>query len=290
MRKPGPEPVWRSWEAVEAYEALKMGFDRLAPTYDVDLGSNSVSERMREVLRRVLVETFSERSFLFEIGCGTGIDALWLARRGASIVAADISPAMLEQFKAKVAAEGLSERIRIRQMAAASIGTLTQEFGEDAFDGGYSHAGALNMEPQISRVPDGVHRLLRPGGRFVCSVINKTSLYELLFYISVLHPRKAFRRLGNVVPVPLSRTRPLSHEVVPARFYSGAEMSRLFRDGFELVSMRGLQIFLPPANLADEYEKTRAAFTALERLEDLTSAMPLIRLCGNHTLLVFRKT
>ncbi len=271
------------------YPALEAGFDHLAPTYDEDIAENAVSQRMRDEFRKALDRAFPPGSFLFEIGCGTGIDAIWMARRGAEVVATDLSAGMIQEVKKKVARLGLGERVQVRRLSAAEIGKLAPEYGEGSFDGGYSHAGALNMEPNLAAVPAQIHSLLSDRGRFVCTVINRTSLFELLFYGLALRPRKAFRRLGGVLPMPVSRNPPLNHEVVPARFYTGPEVARMFRDGFEMETIRGLQIFLPPANLTEEYSTFRAAFRGLEQLEARSAGAPLLRLCGNHTLMVFRK-
>lgn len=270
-------------------EQLASAFDELAPRYDEDIAGNAVGVRMRSVFRSVLRETFPRVRSVFEIGCGTGIDALWLARQGIEVVATDISPEMVELVKAKARAEGLSERLRCRRLGAREIGSLADEFGEASFDGGFCHAGALNMEPKIEQVPLGVRKIVKPGGAFVCSVVNVTSLFEVVFYPLVLRPRKAFRRIGNVVPIPVSRKGPLRRRVVPTRFYTARGMERVFGDGFALESVRGMQILLPPSNLTDEYAKTRFVFAPLERIEDRLAGTPPFRSWGHHSILVFRR-
>ncbi len=158
------------------------------------------------------------------------------------------------------------------------------------FDGGFSHAGALNMEPAFELVPSQLRRLVRRGGAFVCSIINKISLFELLFYPLVLRPRKAFRRLGRTVPIPISREPPLNRYVVPARFYSPKDCATLFRPDFAFESLQGLQIFLPPANLARYYAALLAAFAPLEILEETLSRVPPINAWGHHSILTFRRS
>lgn len=274
----------------DPYRHLERGFDQLASSYDDDVGGNAIGTRMRSVFRQVLAASFAPGGRLFEIGCGTGAEALWLASRGSEVVATDVSEAMVAQVREKAKAAGLTERIRCRKLAARDIGRLVEEFGEGSFDGGYCHAGALNMEPEIGLVPGSVRTLVKPGGRFVCSVINKASLFEVVFYLGVLRPRKAFRRLGNVVPIPISRKPPLSAYVVPTRFYSPNEIVRLFRDGFSLERLQALQVFLPPANLTDEYAALQPIFLPLERLESRLSTVPPIRSWGHHSILTFRRS
>ncbi len=280
-----------SWNLTEDYyRSIEEGYDALAPSYDQDIGSNPVGQRMHAVFREVLRAAFSGCQKVFEIGCGTGTDALWLARSGLEVVATDISQEMVGLVREKARAEGLADRIQVAKLRACEIAGLAREHGRESFDGGYCHAGALNMEPAIQCVPAQIQQLLRRGGAFVCSVINKTSLFELLFYSLVLRPRKAFRRLGNVIPIPISRSPPLNQYVVPARFYSPSEVVSMFRPGFALEALQGLQIFLPPANLADYYAAANPLFSPLEVLEAHLSKTPPLNAWGNHSIMTFRRT
>jgi 2-polyprenyl-3-methyl-5-hydroxy-6-metoxy-1,4-benzoquinol methylase len=274
----------------DVYRHIAQGYDTLASSYDREIGSNPIGKRMHAVLTEVLRRTFSEGQSVFEIGCGTGIDALSLARAGFNIVATDISQEMVELVKKKAKTEGLTDRIRVNRLRASEIALLVEDYGQESFDGGFCHAGALNMEPALERVPPQLCRLIRRGGAFVCSIINKTSLFELLFYPLVLRPRKAFRRLGNTVPIPISREPPLNQYVVPSQFYSPAEVARLFRPDFALESLQGLQIFLPPANLAEYYAAIRPAFAPFEILEKTLSRLPPFNTWGHHSILTLRRS
>lgn len=273
----------------EVYDWIEAGYSRLAPSYDMDIGENLIGIRMREVFRRVLLERFQPGEHLFEIGCGTGIDAVWLAQKGFHVVATDISGGMLDQAARRADEAGVRDRVTCRKLAAHEIGALVDEFNEHAFDGGFCHAGALNMEPDLSAVPRGIRLLLRPGGRFVCSVINQTSLFEVLFYPLVLRPRKAFRRLGNVVPIPISRKAPFDRHVVPARFYTPWEVRTLFHEHFLLETMYGLQVLLPPSNLTDVYAAIKPLFRPFEFLEARLASRSPFNAWGHHTVLTFRR-
>lgn len=281
----------REWKVKrDYYQYVEHGYDALAPSYDGEIGSNLIGSRMHAEFRRALLETFRAGQMVFEVGCGTGIEALWLARHGMDVVATDISRGMLEQVELKAKSEGLGERIHCRKLAAREIGILAREFGSGSFDGGYCHAGAINMEPAISRVPPQIHDLIKSGGAFICSVINKTSLFEVLFYSLILRPRKAFRRMDNIVPIPIARSGPMSRYVIPARFYSPSEIVRIFQDGFTLEATKALEVFLPPSNLNALYEIIRPAFTPFEILEDWLSGTWPVKMWGHHSLLTLRRS
>src|SRR2546425_10494320 len=270
------------------YRHLERGFDDLAPTYDKDIAANEVTIRMRKIFRKALLEAFHPGRRVIEIGCGTGIDALWLAEQGLEVVATDISQGMVDRVAEKARAMALGSKLICRKLAAKDVGLLGQEFGFESFDGAYSHAGALNMEPELARVPAQLRPLLRESSPFVCSVINRTSLFEVVFYLSVLRPRKAFRRLGDPVPIPISRSGPLKGYVVPSRFYTPRETRRLFEENFVLEKLQAMELFLPPANLTGEYSFLKPIFRPLEALENQLSTTYPWNEWGHHTIFTFR--
>ena len=118
-------------------------FDSVAADYDGPKGNNALIQRMRETVWRKLTDTCPPGARLLDLGCGTGIDALELARRGYTMLATDWSPQMVERTRARAAAAGLTDRV-----AAAHIGLqeLDRLHGEQ-FDGIYSNFGPLNCAP-----------------------------------------------------------------------------------------------------------------------------------------------
>lgn len=249
------------------YDYVSRGYDFIATTYDEVEGGNVVGRRLRDRIQRTLAATFTPGQRVLEIGCGTGIEALALARRGIEVVATDISPEMIAEVRRKAERDGMKNLVAYR-LAAHELERLLDAYGTFGFDGAFSHGGVLNMDPNLAAVAEGVADLVRPHGPFVCTLVNQASLFETAFYTFVLKPRKAFRRLGNVVPIPI--TRHVSHRnyVIPARFYSPGEFARIFQPYFRLLRLAGLGILLPPWNLSDYVERLDAIARAATFLED----------------------
>src|SRR5207249_3418229 len=133
--------------------------------------SGWVGRRLRRRMQAALFATFRAGDRVVEVGCGTGIEAIALAERGVDVVATDLSEDMVRLVRTKAAARGL-KHLEARTFAAHEVGKLQEEFG-NGFDGGYSHGGVLNMDPRIEEVASGLARLVRPGGRFLCTVVNQ---------------------------------------------------------------------------------------------------------------------
>ncbi len=266
------------------YEYVAHGYDLIADSYDEVEARNFIGRRMREKVQDVLLRTFQPGSRVIEIGCGTGIEALALASNGVRVLATDLSEEMVQRVRSKTEALGV-DNITVHSMAAHEVGRLEEEFGRSSFDGAYSHAGALNMDPRLSDVAAGLSRILRPSGHFVCTVVNQTSLFEALFYPLFLRPRKGYRRLGNVIPTPITRLDAFKHYVVPVRSYSPGAFLRHFSRDFELRHLEGLQILLPPWNLSHYLERLEPLARILVALEDRLSKLAPFNRWGNVFLM-----
>src|SRR5437764_1299806 len=58
-------------------------------------------------LRRVLAEDKIGPGRAVELGCGTGTNAVWLARQGFDVTGVDISPLAIERAEARATAAGV---------------------------------------------------------------------------------------------------------------------------------------------------------------------------------------
>ncbi|MBI4178666.1 class I SAM-dependent methyltransferase [bacterium] len=76
---------------------------------------------------------------ILEIGCGTGRQAVWFARRGAEVTAVDISEEALKSLRNQAAAENLPG-IQILQMDAEHL-----QFPNDSFDVVYVNSVMMHL-------------------------------------------------------------------------------------------------------------------------------------------------
>jgi SAM-dependent methyltransferase len=64
-------------------------------------------------LQRVIAEEKLQPCRTIELGCGTGINAVWLAQQGFEVTAVDISPRAIEKARGRAAAAGAKIRFAV---------------------------------------------------------------------------------------------------------------------------------------------------------------------------------
>jgi SAM-dependent methyltransferase len=265
-------------------------FDQVAARYDATFGpdANALMAYMRGRSLEALLAAFRPGSLLLEIGCGTGDEAIALAREGRSILAIDPSAGMLAEARRKIAEQGLETRIATRLLAADDLSPLREERGLAAADGAYAAFGPLNCLADPASVARQLHDLLRPGARLVCSAMNRFCLWETLWYGVHADPGHAFRRWRRAVHHV--EVVPGSGRAAIVRYLTPGSLAAALAPWFQVERAEALPLLLPPPFLDPLYRRHPRLFAPLARAEHAVAGLPLVRAGGDHVLLVARRS
>jgi 2-polyprenyl-3-methyl-5-hydroxy-6-metoxy-1,4-benzoquinol methylase len=256
-------------------------FDSVAADYDGPRGNNELIQEMRNEMWRWLDATFAPGSRLIDLGCGTGLDAIRMARLGHHVTATDWSPQMVKRTADRALQERLTDRVHANTVGAHELQRL-DEAGR--YDGAYSNLGPLNCVPDLGDVSRECARLLKPGGALVFTVIGRFCPWEIAHYLRRRRWARATVRFArNVVPVTMN------NHTIWTRYYSPREFYRAFNRDFTLERFRGLCVFGPPPYLTWVREKYPRVHEWLWRLDRRVAAWPLLRGMGDHFLIVMKK-
>lgn len=167
-------------------------FDAMAADYDATFGTSAIGQRLRAAVWRRLDAAFQPGERVLELNCGTGEDAVHLARRGVRVLATDVSPAMLGATRAKVERAGLADLVGTVRLP---IEHLANHRIPGSFDGVLSNFGGLNCVDDLPGVARGLAATLRPGARALLCVMGPAAAWEWGWYLARGQPGKALRRL-----------------------------------------------------------------------------------------------
>jgi SAM-dependent methyltransferase len=256
--------------------ATQHAFDQVAGRYDGPTGNNELIQHMRAALWETVTATVPPGSRLLDLGCGTGIDAAYLASKGYSVLAVDWSEGMVDRARVRLAEAGLEGRADARVLGAQDLDQLAGE----RFDAIYSDLGPLNCVPGLPRIAKACAALLPPGGRIIASVIGRVCPWEIALYLARGDWRRATLRWSReAVPVPLEAGTVWTHYYTPREFYGA------FSPDFQLTTYRGLRLFAPPPYMTGAYRRARLLCALGDWLDDRAASLPVLRNAGDHFLI-----
>lgn len=270
-----------------AISAPASPFDEAAVSYDTIESHNSIFQWMRRRVHHAAAETFERGARLLEIGCGTGTDALFFARRGHQVIASDPSAGMLAVAKEKAALAGFAQQIEFKPVGAEQIENLLMEYGRASFDGIFSNFGVLNCVADLRPFVSAASALLRPGGKILLNIMPPVCPWEFFYFLLKLQPSQALRRWrarsGTVgLSVRLGTRR------VQTYYHSSIAVRKNFTPAFSLEQQFALGLFLPPPYL-QKIMRQRKLFELLLHGENEMTGWPLLRSWGDHVVLILQK-
>jgi SAM-dependent methyltransferase len=259
--------------------AATVAFDRLAPAYDALVSGDSFRhqrEQTHTAFRRWIKPGFR----VLEIGCGTGLDTLFLAGLGARVVACDPSEEMLTRTRRRLAASAAGDRVGL---LACGLQTLPQFLDAldhaEGFDAVVSNFGALNCAPSLDGLGAIARRHLRPGGAIVLGLIGRHCLWETIYFTARGERGKAARRRAAPVSVPVAGVE------VPTFYHRNADVRACLGAGFSLDRAVGIGVAVPPPYLESRWQQVPAIIRrAAAAVDHLAASWPLLNQLGDHTL------
>lgn len=256
-------------------------FSRIADDYEHRVVASSSNLHMRGIVRQKLDGFVRPGARVLDLGTGTGTDAIWLARRGASVLAVDVAEGMVREASQRVDEAGVQDRVEVRRLAIEELRTLLPGHARK-YDLVLANFGALNLAGDPERWAPVIARLLKPGGYLVANVMNRWCAWEIFAGLLRGRFRFALRRArGDTIrigDVPLS-----------AALYTPRSFARRLGPYFDTRSRTGLCVFAPPPALEHVGRASPGLGRGLAWLDHRLGRWPGFRGLGNHFLMVLQQ-
>ncbi len=252
-------------------------FDAVAARYDETFTSSKIGQAQRRAVWKELSRVFRSGEHVLEIGCGTGIDACFLAEHRVQVTACDSSAQMIELATRRAWEKGLQKLIQPTQLRAEDLSGLQVR---EPFQGAFSNFGALNCVEDLRQLARDLARLLRPGATALFCWMGPHCFWEVAWYLAQRDRQRAFRRFA-----PHGLTARLADGAFLWVHYPSVKVvARAFAPEFRLKSIRGIGVAVPPSYLESWAERHRGLLRLCEHADSLLGRCPGIRTLGDHVL------
>jgi ubiquinone/menaquinone biosynthesis C-methylase UbiE len=253
-------------------------FSEVASQYDSSFSDKPFVRSLRQRVQDEMLEHYPRNASILELGCGTGIDAVFLAEHGYQVVASDPAMGMLDMTSDRIRTSG--QQVSVLQMRAEHLSGIR----DASFEGILSNFGALNCVQNLETVLNASHRILRDNGVFILTLINRFSIVETLAYLRHGKTKEAFRRWHRSgVSVPVGTGNILTW------YHSLSSIKKMIKGKFTIQKVLGLNILTPTPSFEDAYDRHPRLVRIAGRMERMVDTMPIVSTLGDHYVLVLER-
>lgn len=225
-----------TWSGQAREQAVQRMFTAIAGVYDLNntLLSFGLHHRWKKITASYIPLTTAGRAL--DVGAGTADLALLVEPRMGTdgrVIASDLNHAMLVEGLRKISTRALTRRITCLEANAEQLGFPDRTF--DAVTTGFCMRNVGNLAQALGEI----HRVLKPGGRFVCLEFSR----PVYGWLRSLYDWYSFRLLPWI-GTKVARDETGVYEYLPASIRTFPDQERLchlLREaGFRQVSYKNL--------------------------------------------------
>jgi ubiquinone/menaquinone biosynthesis C-methylase UbiE len=255
-------------------------FDQMASDYDEVFTNSMIGRAQREAVWNKLTQTFQSGDHILELNCGTGEDALFLARNGVSVTACDASRRMIKIASSRRRTEAPDAPITFNILPTERLSELQST---PMFDGAFSNFSGLNCVADLQQTATDLAKLLFPGASLLVCLSTRFCLWEMLWFVLHGNFRKAFRRCSGLA------TAKAGDFTVDVYYPTVRNLQKLFSPFFALHSCTGIGVTVPPSYVEASIRKNPKLLNMFCRIDTVISSYRGFRVLGDHVLLHFER-
>jgi ubiquinone/menaquinone biosynthesis C-methylase UbiE len=255
-------------------------FDQMAREYDDVFTNSMIGRAQRDAVWSVLTQIFQSGNHVLELNCGTGEDALFLARNGISVTACDASEQMIQIASGRLRNEVPRAPVKFNLLPTEQIRELQSS---TQFDGIFSNFSGLNCIPDLKQTAEDLATLLPPGAPLLVCLSTRFCLWEMLWFAFHGNFRKAFRRCSGHAIAKVGEF------TVDVYYPTVRKLQILFSPSFVLRSCTGVGVTVPPSYVESWVRNHPKLLRTLRTIDQVICGHPGFRVLGDHVLLHFER-
>lgn len=255
---------------------MKADFDQAAPNYDSHFTFSEIGKMQRHLVYDELQKQLKNTKKILEINCGTGEDAIWLAKQNFQVTATDISEKMIEVAQSKSNVANLTFKV-------LDINKISKE--SEKFDMIFSNFGGLNCltKSELELFLNSAKEVLSDNGKICLVIMPKNTLWEPLYFLLKFDFKNAFRRKKEVVFANVEG------EKVATYYYNPKDVVLLAKVYFEIVAIKPIGFFIPPSYLEPFFTNKKILLKGLRFLENSIKEVSFLSKYADHYIITLQK-
>jgi ubiquinone/menaquinone biosynthesis C-methylase UbiE len=255
---------------------IDLGFSKISNQYESLEKTSSLINWMRKRVQNHLERQLKPNSKILEINCGSGIDAVYLAKKGHQIFATDIADGMINHVNDKIKIYNLQQNLSCKKLSYLDLNILNTK----KFDHIFSNFGGLNCsnKNELNQVFNSFNNLLLPNGKITLVIMPKICIWEFLRIFKF--DRTAFRRLNKNGVIAN-----IEGEKVRTFYHSANQIKQMLSNNFTKFNIENISFIGPTGNKVNFPKKYPILFKILKNLDYLSNKIPFLQGYGDYYII-----
>lgn len=251
-------------------------FDNAAEKYDTNFTYTEIGSIQRHLVYENVKKHLQNTKTVLEINCGTGEDAIWLAKQNLNVTATDISEKMVLIAQSKANLENLNIKV-------LDINNLNQE--TNSYDFLFSNFGGLNCltNIEIQTFFQSASKILSEKRKICLVIMPKNTIWEQFYFLLKFDFKNAFRRKKEVVLANVEDKK------VATYYYNPKEIVHLCQATFEILEVKPIGFFIPPSYLEPFFKNKKMLLKGLNFLENGIKNWSFLSKYADHYIIILQK-
>lgn len=253
-------------------------FDNYAQHYDGHFTYSAIGLLQRKAVYKYLLPLLDRKRSVLEMNCGTGYDAVEIAKHASHVLATDASAKMIEQcFARKNDTNNISFKVK-------QIQELEEEIKEADFV--FSNFGGLNcLSPNDLYVfSTRCNDLLNINADLFFVIMGRKCIWERLYFKIKGNSKKGNRRQSkDGVDTLINETE------FKTWYYSPKEIEALFNKKFKTQQLAGVGLFVPPSYLNPFFANKKALLKLFNVLDKVFCSFKWSANYADHYIIHLKK-
>ncbi len=259
-------------------QLVSSAFSYQSVVFDKLNEENRLTAHLRNIYRREIIRQSRPDYHFLELNCGTGIDSVYFAKQGFTLLSIDNAPGMIYTLKKKIKNQQLENNIQTQLCSFNELDKL----GNRKFDYIISNFGGLNCTKNLYEVLQQFKAHLKENGKATLVIMPKISPWELIMALKGDF-KTAFRRFKKNAKAHIEGVH------FSVYYYNPYRIIRQLKKDFDVQTLKGIYFAVPPEFYQRFVERYPRTYRFLQRVENsLSNHFPFNRCC-DHYLITFQK-
>lgn len=262
-------------------------FDNYAYQYDTEFTNSAIGRLQRNQvwhhLSPLLILNHNSAVLkILEVNCGTGVDAIYMAKFGHEVTSTDESKEMVAIAREKIKQNSFNSNATAEQ---CSFQELPTKFEGKTFDLIFSNFGGLNCinEFELKNTLTSLNNLLKPNGKMILVLMSTLCIWEMVYFGLKFQFKKAFRRLNK------QESTLIKSSILQVHYYSPQKIEQLCSPNLKTEIVQPIGLFIPPSYLEPFFKNKQWILKILARAEKLFGNFSIFSNLADHYLIVLKK-